>query len=191
MDDKSVLKWGQQDGGFSDPYGVHSDISDEDYAALMHSRALANFPAPTLTFDIMRNEVLHLDCPQSTLPAPLVSDRLAAFLEHELGDRVQLLDVAIRAKDGPIMEYKLANILGKKRCIDIEKSDLLWFRDPKRPYGIIKPVLVEGCLDEIDVARDQNLSSILLISRKLVELLQADFMGGFVFRTMAEAYPDQ
>ncbi len=126
---------------------------------------------PIFRFDADVTELKKLDDLANNAMVPVISERLAAVLAEVVSNDIQLIDVAIKAKDEDLEGYKLLNIVNKVIGIDKSQSKFTLVPGTDQIMGFRSLKYEDDCLGEHALARDAEYSSNLIVSQALAEKL--------------------
>lgn len=103
---------------------------------------------------------------------PLVCPDIANVLCGLCENQVQLIPAEIVACDGVIKDYSIVVATHKVRGLNHAESSYTHIPGSKAIMRFRKAVYQEGCMGELDIARDEEYLSNLLISTQLHDALQ-------------------
>lgn len=126
---------------------------------------------PVIKFDANVQELIELDDLANNAMVPVISERLAGVLADLASEDIQLIDVAIKAKDGDLEGYKILNIVSKVFGIDKKQSKFTLVPGADQIMSFRSLKYKDDCLKGRHLARDAEYSSNLLVSQVLAEHL--------------------
>lgn len=126
---------------------------------------------PVIKFDANVQDLSELDNLANNAMIPVISERLAAILADFAPEDIQLIDVAIKAKDGELEQHKILNIVNKVIGIDKEKSKFTLVPGTEKIMSFRYLKYKDDCLGGHHLARDAEYYSNLIVSQVLAERL--------------------
>lgn len=107
----------------------------------------------------------------NTIGVPLVNEAISAVLTGAAPDDVELIEATVLASDEEIPGYRILNAIHKVSAIDRGVSDFHYVRGTSSIMAFRKLRLLESCLGEYEMARNQEYLPHLLISNRLRDRL--------------------
>ncbi|PHV09951.1 imm11 family protein [Chitinimonas sp. BJB300] len=167
-----VYLWKIPDEYTENLIGEYDRTSSPDRFIFKKGEVLSsNLTMPVIKFDVSTEELLELDDLANNAMIPVVSERLATVLTEFAPDDIQLIDVAIKTKNGELRGYKVLNVINKVTGIDKEQSrfTLVPGSDQIMSFRYLK--YKSDCLKGNQLARDAEYSSNLIVSESLASRL--------------------
>lgn len=126
---------------------------------------------PAVKFAAKASELAGLDDLPNNGLVPLVSDRLAKALAEACPDHVEFFDSIVEAAGVRLEGFKVLNATSVVRATDRTRSDFTMIPGTKMILGFKKLVVVERCISDGAIARDEEYLSNLLLGESVASLL--------------------
>jgi hypothetical protein len=126
--------------------------------------------------------------PNSTL-IPLVSAKVAEYLEKNCSSDVQLIPTVVSTFDKVLEGYRLVNVLNMVSAIKHSESKVVYIAGTKRIMKIVRLSLEPACLKDHSLAREKDYSSFLYVSEALKQVFEANSWNGYYFKQPEEIRP--
>ncbi|WP_298627856.1 DUF1629 domain-containing protein [uncultured Legionella sp.] len=122
--------------------------------------------------------------------SPLVNQKIIDLLIKLAPDEVQFFDTEVHCKDGVINDYKLLNVTKTFVGIDHEKSicEFMGGNAPNTILGFKYLTYKPNCMGSLQIARDKEYISNLLVSEKIKQEFERKKIKGIWFSTPEEWY---
>lgn len=104
---------------------------------------------------------------------PLVSPRVAKVLGGSCAEQVQLIPAEVVCSNGLIQDYSIVNVTKRVRGLDHAKSRYTCMPGMKAIMRFDLAIYQDDCLGNLNLARDEEYLSNLLLSERLRNELQA------------------
>jgi hypothetical protein len=146
---------------------------------------------PRVNFEAKTEQLSGYDCLPCNGSAPLVNKKIIEILREIAPGDVQFFPARIVCLDGELEGYFFLNVTQLIKGIDHDQSiySLLDLPDgAKMIYTVRKLVLKPGCMKGHDLARDQDLTTNLLVSQPIYDAFQAAKIKGARLVTPDEYY---
>lgn len=160
---------------WEEPETKNQDIGEYDRGCspdrflLTDGRPLSQeeFGIPTVHFEVTKTRLLKFDCLPNNASAPLVNHRVRMLLENLAPDEVQFFQARCLCADGELEGYYYLNVTHTFIGIDHEKSVYRKLKDTEVFSWITYLTYKPGSMGELNLARDKETLSHLLVSEKI------------------------
>jgi hypothetical protein len=133
---------------------------------------------PIIRFKGTSRELEQFDDLANSAMIPLVSDRVAELLLQLCAKDVELVDSTVVANGKPIPGYHIVNVLNRVEGIDHQASVYTLVPGTEAIMKFERLRYREGCLGNLDLARDAEYSSHLLVSERLRNAMVSEGLRG-------------
>lgn len=140
-----------------------------DRFSYKQGKKLDELPAspPRFQFDANSKSIRALDDLVNNAMVPLVSSGVAAILARTCPDEVQLVPAEIICKDGAVDGYSIVVVTNRVLGLDHAMSKYKCIPGTKAIMRFEAAVYKENCLGALNVARDEEYLSNILVSERL------------------------
>lgn len=141
---------------------------------------------PTIRFNAPLKLLQRYACLPSNAMAPIVSAELRRFLEASAAACLQFFPVNIATTTDASDDYSLLNAIQKVHAIDFDRSRPIYIRGTKEILRFDRLEYLPDNLVKLQIARDADYLSHLLVSEPLTLELRAQGFGGVELALLAE-----
>ena len=124
-------------------------------------------------------------------PFPIVNTKIIGILNEIAPSHVQFFDVRIECLDGLLTNYKILNVTSLVKGIDHELSVLEKLDGYPDIIGFKYIEYNHDCLGKLDIARDAEYLSMIVVSEKIKQRFKEDGIKSTRFITPEEYYNNQ
>lgn len=169
---------------------IDKDISPDYFNFIDGQRV--TIPDRPFVFDVELsiNKLEGYDCICNNGDLPLVGPRMQALLNAHCSDDIQYLPAIIRCTDGMVKSYKAINITHCVDAIDYQKSTCSTIELDSGSTAVLSVqylVFNPNPMSGLSLARDSHLTSYLVVSQKLHDLIQENRITGIQLKTADES----
>jgi len=150
----------------------------------------SGFSSAVMSFAAAKKDLEHYDCLPNNLMIPLVNQRVRELCEEFSPEDVQFFPAQIKCDDGELLGYYFLNVTQKVTGIDHQKSLYKKIAMPQNSfiYNFKHLVYLADCLGQHKLARDQEVSSHLLVSGEIKEIFTKKNITGMQFILPEDLY---
>ena len=170
-----IYLWRIADNYPNDFIGIYDDNNGPDQFMFKKcEKAGTELETPVINFpDVTSEELKKYGVLASNARLPIVGEEVLSILQEFQPYGFQVLDVKIQTNDGELAGYYLINVLNKVDGVDEEKSEIKYLPRSSQVMAYNHVVYKKGCLEGLNIARNKDFPSHLLISEYLKNRLNS------------------
>lgn len=147
------------------------DVSPDRFEFRKGETLPENIGTPKFKFKVPLSELEGVGDLCNNARLPLLSEDVISILVEFASDSVQLFDAIVEGSDGVSEGYKLVNIKKLVAGIDHDKSEYTKVPGTDQIMNFKSLSYIEGCMGDVQLARDEEYRGNLLVNSNLAEKL--------------------